>query len=487
MATLVENIIKKIFAENFVQYIDGNLVFKEGIIEVASTGETGTGTAYTVAIAYASAPDGTGFTLTSSDTLEYQAFKVIEVGQPLTADDFVGLWYHRKGLPGVDATGTPGTNGEPGGIRMNFDVITTEGKPGTGKIRFNAGKTEMYIDEMMGSGADLSGFWSELDSGWYCLIKIASNLNTQLMIVKGSDDVVDNSDWFKWPITVLSTFGATFNDADKLVLQFFGGGGASAAVTEAAIIAAGNFPRYADNGNSGYKLIDISNTEIKAASQVFKLPAFTITGVSNIPAANTFPHGTVVRLHQDCLVGEGSNPFGVFVVADAVNNIWRPFNRQTLFKRNYGTLASPTKTLSAAGKFDLGAAGDPVIPAGLLYAGAGLTLIMKIRKNGTTTPTLRANFGTDQSARENNSIIYQNQYTTTALINQTASARLSFISTTSLVSTRAGPVGGGGAASTFADCTTLIDTTAAMKLTIEASTLSADSIDLLEFALIWED
>lgn len=489
---LVENIINRIINEKFVQYIDGQLVFKEGTIDISGLGQGGDGTVYTPVFAYASAPDGTGFTLENSTTLDYTAVKVVELGTPLTANDFAGLWYHRKGLPGDPGTGTNGTNGEPGGIRMNNDASSvTEGKPGTGKIRWNnatpGSATELYIDEMMGSGADMSGFWTLLDAGWYCLVKTATNFNNQIMIIKGTADIVDNGDWFKYPIQVLSTFGAPFANDEKLVLQFFGGGGAAAAVNEAAVLAAGSFVRHADNGSGGYKFLDVANTEIKATSQVFKLSAFTITGISNLPAANTFPHGTVVRLHQDCFVGEGSTAIGVYLVADATNNIWRPMGRQNLFKRRYGTLAAPTNTLSAAGKFDLGTGGDPVIPAGLLYAGAVLVLRAQIRKNGTTTPTVRANLGTDLSARENNSIVYQNQYTATALINQRIDCRMSFVTTTSLMSTRAATVGGGGAASTFADCSTLINTASAMKLTLEASTLSADTIDLLEYSVDWEN
>ncbi|MCE7915558.1 MAG: hypothetical protein DYH15_13015 [Nitrosomonas sp. PRO4] len=479
------NLIKTIINEGFVQYLDNKLVFKGGEIDLS--GVVGGGSNIPI-IAYASAPDGTGFSLVPGAGLGYIAITVLPQDTTPAVAHFANLWQRWKGDPGQAAEPLNGTNGEPGGIRMNLSTITTEAKPGTGKVAFNNADislaTEMYVDEMMPSAVDLSGFWDLIESGWYVMIKPATNINKPLAMIKITGANTDNGDWFKYPIQVLSMSNETFSDGDKLVLQFFGGGGAAAAVTEAAIIAAGNFPRYSNTGGI-YKLIDTANAEIKAASQVFKLPGFTITGVTDLPAANTFPHGSVVRLHQDILVGAGSNPLGVYVVADAVNNIWRPWGQQILFAKTFGDLAAATCSLSAAGKFNLGGT-DPVIPAGLLHASSVLRLIAKMRKVNATTPTVRANLGTDLAARENNSIVYQNQFTATQNINLDAEPSLSFVSATKLVSTRAATRGGGGAANTFLDCATLINIASDMKLTFEASTLASDTVDLLEFMLIWE-
>lgn len=480
-------LLKKILNENFVQYLDNKLVFKGGEIDLS--GVTGVSSADIPVIAYAADISGAGFSLVPGAGLEYIGITVLPQDTTPTPAHFANLWQKWKGEPGESALPINGTNGEPGGIRMNLSTLTVEEKPGTGKVRFNNANislsTEMYIDEMMPSAVDLSGFWSLLELGWYFMIKPATNFNAPLGMIKVTGDVVDNGDWFTLPIEVLSISNETFADGDKIVLQFFGGGGAAAALNEAAILAAGNFMRHADNGAGGYKMLNVAGQEIKAASQVFKLPGFTITGVNDLPAANTFPHGAVVRLHQDILVGAGSNALGVYVVADAVNNIWRPFGEQVLFAKTFGDLATPSSSLTAAGKFNLGGT-DPVIPAGLLHANAALRLIAKLRKVNATTPTVRANLGTDLAARENNSIVYQNQFTATTNINMDAEPSLTFVSATKLVSTRSAVRGGGGAAGTFLDCSTLINIASAMKLTLEASTLASDTVDLLEFALIWE-
>lgn len=490
---LIPNVIKKIKEENFVQFINGQLVWKGGSIDLSGLGGGGGGgggvSPNEIKFAYASAPDGTGFTLDSSTELEYVAFKSFAPDVTPVKNDFAGLWYHRKGLPGAPGLDASGINGEPGGIRMNLSTTTASEKPGTGLIRFNnanlALATEMYMDEAMTSGVDLSNFVNALGTGWQFMLKPNTNLNSPLAIFKITGDPTDNGDWFVIPIENQVMSSALFSNADKCVLQFFGGGGGTGTVNEEAILEAGNFLRGIPNGAGGYKIYDNTNVELKAASQVFKLPGFTITGVSNIPAANTFPHGAVVRLHQDILVGFGANPMGVFVQADAVNNIWRPWGPQVLFYGLLGSIASPTCTLSAAGKFNLGTT-DPVIPGELLNSGSKLAISAKLRKVGATAPMVRMHLGTDLSARENNSIVYQQTFTATTNIDTNASPRIELLSGTTGKSTRANTVGGGGIASSAADFNTLIDIAEDMKLTIEATTLSSDTINLYDLMVVWE-
>ncbi len=492
---LITNLVNKIIAENFVQFIDGQLVFKEGVIDIAADPGGAGGPTMVPVVAYASDPAGTGFSLTPSAALQYVAIAVLSSNVVPAVTDFTGKWLKWKGDPGADGTGAAGVNGEPGGIRMNYSNIILEQKPGTGKIQFNnlniALATEMYIDDAMPSGVDLSGFWNVLGDGWYCMVKPNTNLNSPLAVIKFTGAVVDNGDWISIPMQTLSMSSATFADTDKLVLQFYGGGGASAAVNEAAILAAGNFMRHASNGAGGYKMLDKTNVEIKAASQTFKFPGFTISGVPNLPAANTFPHNSCVRIHQDCFVGAGSNSGGIFLCADAVNNKWRPFGPQEMFWKEFSTLAgsvaNPLNTLTAVGKWNLGTGGDPVIPAGLLNSDSRVRLYLAYRKVGVTAPVVRANLGTDLAARENNSIVYVQTVSTTDNFDVHAESLISFFESTSARCSNRAARGGSGGGGGIIDASTLINVASDMKLTIEASTVPAStSIHLLGYGLVLE-
>lgn len=490
---LITNIIKKVKDEGFVRFVGGNLLDgQDNIIDSIADPGVGGGVAGTVVIAYASSPVGAGFTLTNSDTLEYIAFKYFPEGATPIAADFSGLWFHRKGLPGDTPTPIPGTNGQASGFRVNIDILTAAAKPGTGKIRANnanwAIATELYLDEMMPSGVDLSGVINLLKDGMLFMVRPSANVSAPLFVYELTADPVDNGDWFTMAVVNKAASSTAFVDGDECTFQFFGAGaGGAATVSEAAVIAAGNFLRAASNGAGGYNIIDNTNTVLKPASPVYKLPSITISGVTNIPAANTFPHGSVVRLHQDNLVGAGANVMGVRVKADAVNNIWRPDGPQVLFSNRFGTLATPTLSLTAAGKFDLGAGGDPVFPAALLHANAKLVFRLDLKKVGTTTPTVRINFGTDLAARENNSIVYTQFISATANVEIPGRSETTFLSATTAICILRAALGGGGAAGSFLDASTLLNVASAMKATIEASTLATDTVHLLGFQFVWEE
>lgn len=498
---LIENLLVKVFNEGYVKFEGGQLVFKDGLIDVGSIGSGGSGSTNTVVIAYASDSAGNGFTLTSNDTLNYIAFKVVpqELVGTLTAASFAGLWFNRQGIPGVNSgtNGVDGVNGEPGGLRYNYSTTTTEEDPTTGIIRFNnanpALATKAIISYMMVSSVDVSNFLTNVGSGWYFMVKPNTNFYKPLYIFKVTGAITDNDTWLTIPIQSVASSVETFSDQDKMSIQFFGGSsGGSGTVTESSVLAAGNFARFAVITADNYKMIDNANEEVKAASLVYKLPAFTISGVSNLPAANTFPHGAVVRLHQNVLVGVGANPLGVYVVADAVNNVWLPYGRQKLFSAFYGTATTPTLTLTANGKFALGGAGDPVIPAGLVIAGTKLIITEKYRKNGTnaTGPVMKCYIGKDTATYTNNLYSYTQTVNVADNTDIYAVTEISFNSLASASSTARIAVGGGGGASVFISLegNANFDMASDTKVTFDAQNIAGgDTIDLLEFEISWED
>lgn len=487
---LITNIEQKMIEKKFTQFIDGQLVSGDTVIDFIADPGVG-GVTMIPVIAYASAIDGTGFTLTNSDTLEYTATAVLDATVTPVIGDFAGKWYHRKGLPGATPDPVPGADGDQAGFNIIYLSDTTAQKPTTaGGVAFNNADlslaTAIYLDELLPNGVDLSGVINQFTAGMMFSIGLNVTSSNTLAVFELTDVPVDNGDWFSIPVINRAKSSANFANLDQCTFQIFGGSAGGATVDEAAVLAAGNFIRAADNGAGGYKFVDNANVEIKSASNVFKLPAFTITGVSNLPAANTFPHGTVVRLHQDCLVGAGSNPMGVEIWADSVNNIWRPHGPQTLFWNDYGLLASPTVSLTAAGKFDLGGVGDPIIPAGLLNVGSRVRFFARLHKVGATAPVLRMYFGTDLTTRTNNSQIWAQTATTTTDLDIPPETLLTFISATTARSSNRATRGGSGAQGTVTDATTLLQIASAMKATIEASTLASDTVNLLSFGIVWE-
>ena len=93
---------------------DGCVIYKWGYIHPVADGKRevsmllgntkgGSGASAYVYIAYASAADGTGFTLIPNSALNYTAILATNVMKsPPVLADFAGLWYYRKGNPGDD-------------------------------------------------------------------------------------------------------------------------------------------------------------------------------------------------------------------------------------------------------------------------------------------------------------------------------------------------------------------------------------------------
>lgn len=72
-----EQIIRRIKADDFVQYKDNKLIYKGGPISVDLSAANPSSMTHMIKIAYASAIDGTGFTLTNDDLLDYVAWAVL--------------------------------------------------------------------------------------------------------------------------------------------------------------------------------------------------------------------------------------------------------------------------------------------------------------------------------------------------------------------------------------------------------------------------
>ena len=488
---IIINIIKKLQNEGFVRWDGTNLLDGEGntIDSIEGLGGTENSSGQTLYIAYASSPSGAGFTLTPSTTLEYIAAKAFSTVPGV--NDFNGLWFHRKGIPGSSTTGAPGADGLSAGfdITMNLASVTMD-DPGGGKIRFNtttlADAVEIYLNDESPTGVDMSGVYDLLTSGTQLLVRKKSS--DTMAVFKLTADADDQVGWYKLTVQCTAVSSTTFVEGDKCTLQIFGGGFGSGTVTEQAVIDAGNFARLEDNGAGGYNLVDNTGNVIESASPVYRLPGSGIVGATDLPDANTFPHASVVRLHQDTLVGAGANPMGIMIQADATNNKWRPYGRQMLFFKTFGSYASPTCTLTASGKFNVGV--DPIVPGGLLQDDSRLVFFVKYLRNSNVNNLLVFNawFGTNTTTRASNSKVYTHTTAQTANLENIGRAELDFLTSTTARTSLKTPVGGVGAVNTNPDMSASLNIASPMVAMFDTTghTTVGDTVMLFEIGIAWE-
>lgn len=194
------------------------------------------------------------------------------------------------------------------------------------------------------------------------------------------------------------------------------------------------------------------------------------------PAANTFAY-----LSQAAFVGDGAPIAPVPVVYTGTR--WAPFgNRQTLFKAQFGTTASPNRTISGApGKFTF--TNDPVIPANLLKVGDSLLFTARFQRHGTAAMTLGTYLG-------NNTTYSVNSLATSIGLaandggQQEQKSEVVFVTSTTASATRALNPNSSATASQIVLLNTSLDIATAMKI-FWAATVMTDSADLLHIQVDW--
>lgn len=310
--TLIENIIRKILNEKFVRFLEGALVDENGNpipIDLEDNGGSG----LIPHFAYASDPSGNDFTLTSSTELEFIAFKVAAPDAALTAVDFSGLWFHRKGLPGVSIPGADGINGRNGGFPCVYSSDTDETQPDQGAIKFNnanpALATEMYISAMSPSGMDLTALLNAIPGGAKFMLSTDSPEGSALAVFQFIESPTDNTGWFTVPITNLAISAAAFVDEDTCVFQI--------------------------NGTSNINIDPLTGRLM--VDGVDKSGTTAVATFSSLPDPTTVPLNVYYVTAQDC-----------FVYANA--DEWWPVNGRAVIYRSPGlpvTILAPAVLASA--------------------------------------------------------------------------------------------------------------------------------------------
>lgn len=378
----------------------------------------------------------------------------------------LGTNMNLSGVGVLDST----TGGGGLGLRYAFGTALNATGIAAAEVRFNSATLNsvghIYISTTDQDSRDLTTYFASFAQGGQLVMKAAANGDTSWAAFDVTS-VTNQTTYFD--ITCTYALGANlFTAAENITMLYF-------PITTNQILKAGNFARFQSNGLGGYNLVDNTNSVVESVASVYTLVT--------IPAANTVPVGTTVALDgNSVLTGFGKSPI-IFVYSDGTR--WRPHsNRQVLYQGNYGTLAAPTLSITSATTFNLGTGGDPTIPANLLGVGSRLVIEAFEVKDGTTAPALRIYMGTSGTPSSND-FPYGQTLAATADLHCFTHNEIHVVTNTSAFSTCRTTIGG-TAAGAARDVGGLFDVTAAMKISFGASTLSADTVKLLFFKVIWE-
>lgn len=249
-----------------------------------------------------------------------------------------------------------------------------------------------------------------------------------------------------------------------------------------SILAIDHFARFEDDGTGGLRFIDNTGAVVTGVPAVYALASAPVSGVTELPAASTFPLGTEVRIHPDCFVGTGHNPLGIKLVSDGTN--WNPAGPQMMFRARFGTLATPTLTASAIGKFSIPV--DPVIPYGLLRDDSVLVFKGLFRKNGTdaTSALVKGYLGTNATYSSNSQFYQQTVTATTDNIDFQADTKVLFTTVATVVTATSTRNMVAMATNLIVDVNTNLSYSADMIFSLAVTALTgSDNVDCLEYEL----
>jgi hypothetical protein len=160
------------------------------------------------------------------------------------------------------AAGADGTDGYDPGFRFTYSTTTTDGDPGDGKLRLNAGNTFAYVDLLDSSGGNVQTWLESLDDS------TTTNNRGSLCIQKADDptiylhftvngDVVTATGYRKVPLALIASAGA-LSDNDEIVVSFARTGDAGTDGTDGVDGADGTDG--ADGYDPGFRFVYDSTT-----------------------------------------------------------------------------------------------------------------------------------------------------------------------------------------------------------------------------------
>lgn len=370
-----------------------------------------------------------------------------------------------------------------GKFAMTFSTGTADNDPGTGKFKFNSATlgsiTTIWLDNLDANSKDITSDLANMVSGDKFMVYDSTGATLHTIFTLSSS-VTDKTGYKQFSGTCAGGAASLPANLATIILV---------AVSKQAlptILQLDNFARFQSNGSGGLNLITQTGAVVESVVNVYALPGKTISGVSTLPDASTVPVGTEAMLHKDNFVGTGAPPVGVKVWSDGTN--WRAQNYQTLFSQSFGTIAAPTMTRTTTGRFTLT---DPIIPGGLLYAGAKLRIrgsFYVANAAATTGVGIRFWLGTDLTTYANNSQALPIINTGTAnALTINIEPLIHFPSATTAVTSRSAGRGGSGGTGGYSDMSTLINTASDMMVTMEITNMgSATQVNLMALEIVQE-
>lgn len=218
------------------------------------------------------------------------------------------------------------------------------------------------------------------------------------------------------------------------------------------------------------------NSPVVVTNQVFANVAAMLAAT---PAANT-----VAFLAPGAFVGDGSPVAPVPVIYTGTR--WAPLNnRQQLFKAQFGTIATPSMTLTGApAAFPLSA--YPTIPAGLIQVGDTLRFEYRIRRTGTAAMSHALYFGAHATYNSNVAPIGPHSGSVVDLGGHDYACEFTFASATAGVSTRQLTLNSATGALALVDLSANVNIAADQKAYPAITVLSGtDSVALVHLEIVW--
>ncbi len=546
---IITQVLKRVKEADFVRYINGQFLDKNNAeISVVTEGGGGGGSGdITQDVINAADPKTTPADADKIPLTDYAAGGLLKyftllnlkdlIVTYLKTLDFVRVNSSKDLLSGSDVVVTQAATG----MRYGFLAATGLTDPTSGLFKSSVNLTVtvpasnsdiiIMIDNLDKNGTDMSGFMSAWLAGGTLYVRSATSTDISFFVVSITSAANQDPDTY-FQVSGKFLGGSLFSGGESCVIQYIpptniataiDGASSKAAPVDADKLglvdsAASGALKYLSWANLkasintytqtlGYTKLDASGNLINPATSlpvdgvntVYALASKPVTGIPELPAATDVTDGTVIRLHPDCFLGAGGadiggNKGGVLIRSIDSLNRWVPATgRALILSKRFGTAASPTVTMTSttqatSSKFALTT--DPIIPAGLFYAGAKFELVFRLRRNVSVvalgTITLQAYLGTS-ATQNSNSIIWQGTMADTDNIDVYPAPVIEFLTATSVESTRNLSKGGSGIASSYTTSNTLINSAAEMNLSWKmVTTLDANNtVDFLGYELWW--
>lgn len=345
-------------------------------------------------IAYAADNIGTGFTTTFDSALNFVAFRTTTSPlSPPVAGDFTGLWKNYKG-----ADGTNGTDGAPGiGRNYTYKSSTGAANPGPGAFRLNQATvnavTHIYINPTAANSIDISGELGTWQVNGRIHVRSRSTTDGSYAIYE-IDVVTNQTTYYDFTVTYLAGNTTLNFTADELcTVAYIGMDLAGGTVTEAAVLAAGDFVRFDTQSGVIVSMLDGAGNPVYGVN-----PKYTWAA---IPDPTTLPADTCVVLDKASLGGTHKAKATIYLTNGdgGAGALWYPAGGSQLSHNGVGSVASPLAQITGTTATKFALAASPSFPANFWKVGMGVRVRAMFRKSDadTNASTFTVRFGASDS------------------------------------------------------------------------------------------